>query len=257
MMNQLPENLQTLLEGYLDRSLNTEDHIFIESLLGKEPLVQHEYNKMKAAVEAVRHAGLRQFVKNIHQESMKEIHDGHATAARPPVLSIVNRTMRIAAGILLLAGMFGLYKFTSVDSKSVFNNHFQSYELGRTRSTAESGIERAFQNKKWNEVIALSGKAHGGKNDFLSGLALLETNQPVKAIQQFNLLLEKNKQSGIDLFNDEAEYYLALSYVRNNEPARAAALISKIRNQNGHLYQQKVQSANWTDLKMLAWKSGR
>ncbi len=56
------------------------------------------------------------------------------------------------------------------------------------------------------------------------------------------------------LMYDDAEYYLALSYLKNNETAEALPLFKKIHNNKAHLYNNKVSSWFLRKLQLLSWK---
>ena len=63
----------------------------------------------------------------------------------------------------------------------------------------------------------------------LAGIAYLEKNQPEKAIETFKILITKNQNSKTDFFEDDAEYYLAMSYLDNLESEKALPIFEKIK----------------------------
>ena len=63
----------------------------------------------------------------------------------------------------------------------------------------------------------------------LTGIAYLEKNQPEKAIETFKILIQKNQNSKTDFFEDDAEYYLAMSYLDNQESEKALPIFEKIK----------------------------
>ena len=246
-----PNNLK-LLEQYLDGDLSPDEAGRVKSLLEADPALRQELEALQLAIEAARHKGLHARVQSIRKNMLAK----EKPAQKPaPVLGIARISMRIAAGLLLLAGAFGVYKYISVTPVSVYNDLYISYEPGRTRSAETDAVENAFNQKEWNEVKVLADKNPGNnKNLFLSGVAHLETGNADEAISRFEKIVESNAVSGNDYFNDEAEYYLALSLLRNQQSSEAAALLTKIKNAPGHLYRAKAAATPGIDWKILEWK---
>ncbi|HYC27171.1 MAG TPA: tetratricopeptide repeat protein, partial [Chitinophagaceae bacterium] len=87
-----------------------------------------------------------------------------------------------------------------------------------------------------------------------AGAAYLELNQPAKAAGMFSQLLENNQRTQSNYFQDEAEYYLAVSYIGNNDASKAIPILRKIRADKGHLYHDKAEKVSMLDLQILSWK---
>jgi tetratricopeptide (TPR) repeat protein len=76
--------------------------------------------------------------------------------------------------------------------------------------------------------------------EFLCGAAALEIRNLSKAIKCFNEVLDASRQTGEPFLKDEAEYYLSLSYIRNQDYDEALALLNTIENDPAHKYSEKV-----------------
>lgn len=251
----MPNHTKQLLEQYLDGALSAEEAGNVEALLAADPIVKQEFQVMKLAIEAIKYAGLKEQVAAIHQE-MRGQKKAHSTKPAT-VVSMTRWTMRIAAGLLFFVGAIGVYKYMSVSSQSVYQDYYQQYELGRTRGSQADLLETAFRNKNWNKVIDIinAQTQPDNKSLFLSGIALLETGNTTEAINKFNTVITSNASTGNDYFNDEAEYYLALSHIRNNDPEKATSIIQSIKKNKSHLYHPVVIKNSGIDLKLLNWKS--
>ena len=83
---------------------------------------------------------------------------------------------------------------------------------------------------------------------FLAGNAFLSRHQPVKAIESFLTLEQINSNSSSPSFEEDTEYYLALSYLDNQEPGKALPLLEKIHADPNHPYHKKVST--WFLLKV-------
>ena len=250
-MNHHSNNTNLLLEQYLDGTLSVEDSNRIKALLEADPALREELEAMQLAMDAVRHKGLYTRVKSIRKVMLENEPVNTKPARR---FTIVRSSLRIAASLLILAGAFAIYKYAMVTRTSVYNDLYLQYEPTRTRSMQTDPAETAFLQKNWNEVIARTEKNTTVKNLFLSGMAYLESGQPSEAISRFENILQKNAAAGSDQFNDEAEYYLALAYIRNGQPTNASALLKTISNKADHLYREKAAASSGINLKILEWK---
>ncbi|HWJ90855.1 MAG TPA: hypothetical protein VNR87_07070, partial [Flavisolibacter sp.] len=81
----------------------------------------------------------------------------------------------------------------------------------------------------------------------LLGISYLEVNNPPAAVQQFDII-----RSGSDpTFREDAEFYLALAFIKNKQPSKALPLFEKIFNDKTHLYHQQVTEETIRDVKSL------
>jgi len=256
-MNQMSENTKQMLEQYLDGLLSAEEAGNVEALLAADPMVKQEFQVLQLAIEAVRYAGLKEQVNAIHHEMMDQQKIVHSKPAT--IISLTRYTMRVAAGLLFFVGAFGVYKYMSVTPQSVYQEYYQEYELGRTRGVESTTIENAFRNEKWNDVITIANAQTQTDNKylFLSGVAFLETGNISEAINRLNTVIVSNSRTGDDYFNDEAEFYLSLAHIRNNNPGQANILLNRIKANKTHLYHQAAVKSSKLDLKVLDWKSDK
>lgn len=231
---------QELLIDHLDKTIQGESLPEAEALLASDSNALEEWQYLQTAVEAAQHTALYEKVGAIRAE-MKSA----------KVISIQHKILRVAAAIVLLLGVVTVYKykFASVSADEFYNEHYTSYTLSTSRGGAEaSQLEQAYRNNNWNEVVtqynALAAK--NSKDHFLAGMAAMELKQYQQSIERFNLVL--NNSDG--LFQDEAEYYLALAYIADKQPEEAKRLLRKIESDNGHSYQQKVKEMK-SDLNRL------
>ena len=74
----------------------------------------------------------------------------------------------------------------------------------------------------------------------LAGIAFLEKNQPAKAIDVFQKLIQKNADDKSDFFEADAEYYLAMGYLSNQEPDKAMPIFEKIQADLENPYSSSV-----------------
>jgi hypothetical protein len=66
--------------------------------------------------------------------------------------------------------------------------------------------------------------------------------------------VSKNRDLKSPVFSDEAEYYLALSYIRNRDYDLAIPILEKIKDHPIHIYHEKVDAKLIRKIKMLKWR---
>ena len=234
------------LEQYLDNELSAAERTAIDADASNNAELKHELTALIASAEAVRYYGITQQVAAIQQEYL-------ATKKPAAVRHILRPAMRVAASIIIIVALFGAYKYSTVNARNVTADYYVPYELNIVRGDDDiTALEKAYNNKNWNAVISLVNPAHANNEElFLAGAAYFELNQPAKAADMFNQLLEQNQSTD---FRDEAEYYLALSYISNNDAAKAIPILKRIRADKGHLYHDKAEKMSMLDLRILSWK---
>ena len=246
-------NYTEKLVSYLDGELSGAEQDALQTELGNNAAMQEQMDNLLMTREVIRNYGLSQKVKGIHQAMMEEM----KTPAKPAVRSLPKMIMRIAAAIILLVGLFGLYQYFAVSSGNLYNDQYTAYQVATMRGTQQTGnIEKAYSEKKDDLVILLFTQTENPttSEQFLAAQAYLNIAHLNNAILLFNRIIEKNKAAGTTVLNDEAEYYLALTYLKNNETAKAAPLFKKIHDNADHLYHSKVSSWYLAKLKLLNWK---
>jgi tetratricopeptide (TPR) repeat protein len=280
----MPVNNQELLIDHLDKKLQGESLPEAEALLQSDSNAREEWQYLQSAVDAVEHHALHAQVAAIRAEmstgavrpsnvleggdattvvpagsrpAMKVVTEAPAAPVQKPISSITRNIFRIAAAIVLLVGSLVVYKFATVNANDFYNRHYTSYELPTSRGGVETAsIELAYRNADWNAVINLYNSLAVKRNQdhFLAGIASLELKQFPQAIERFTQILNINAAGNDTWFQDEAEYYLALAYIANNEIAKASTLLDKIKADSNHLYREKAADMSGTDFKVLELK---
>ena len=243
-----------MLEKYLDNELPAAERSALEASLDNDEEFRRELTAMIASAEAVRYYGISAEVASIQQEYLAT--KNYPYSKTGTIRHILRPALRVAASILIIVAALGVYKYNTVNSQNLAAEYYAPYEMNRVRGEANTNaIENAYNNQNWNAVINLASQsAPGSKELFLAGAAYLELNQPAKAADQFGRLLTYNQQTQSNYFQDEAEYYLAISYLRNSDAAKAIPIIRKIRGNESHLYHDKLGKMSQLDLQILSWK---
>lgn len=252
-MSYQPEYLIDQLDQSLQSGISSE----LKDQLQREEGMAREWQFLQIAVEAIRESGLNDQVAAIRKTYQAE----NRTASRPALVRNMYRmTMRVAAVIVLLVVATGIYKYASVNASDVYDRYYTSYQFGTSRGANGSDqLEKAYREKKWQEVIAqFNGlETRTNKTYFLTGMAQMELKKPGEAIPMFKQVIDNNKTSGENYFQDEAEYYLAMSYLASQDVKNALPILEKIRDDKNHLYNGPVSQIPGIDLKIIQLKSGK
>ena len=250
------DNDDIILYQYLDGELSTGEKENLEKQLEINEAMRTSLERIREAREAVRYFGLHQQVGNIHADMMKELAISRQRKSSPR--KILRYTIAVAASLLLVIGAYVVYNFITLSSDKVFASRFQSYELVNMRGnqTEETAMEKAYRQKDFRQVIAIQdkNKYESAEENFLSGMASMELKDNSHAIEYFKKVIDINKKGGKTQFKDEAEYYLALSYIRNKDYDYALDLLKSIKQDTGHAYNKKVTPKLLRQVRMLKWR---
>lgn len=254
-MDNSTHNTSELLVQYLDGALSGSEKDNLERQLQVDASLKAELENLQLAREAVRSYGLKQQVAAVHQQMMDEL--------QAPVVKIgstrriVRFSMAVAASVLLVFLSITTYNFFTLSPNKLFADNYHSFELSTVRdgNAGETLIEKAYKEKNYKEVISLATKKQGLEEEsFLSAMSYMELNNNAKAIEVFKQVLLLNPDVKSGLWKDEAEYYLALTYIRNKDYDLALELMNKIQDDPDHLYHKKITRKLIRKVKMLKWR---
>ena len=251
-----------LLINFFDRTLEEREMREVEELINTDLEVRKQWQYLQLAVEAVEYAALYDQVAAV-KENFRTIQPVEVLqpANRKNVRSMVRPFMRVAAAVVALIVGAVAYKYFTVSATHVYEKTFISYNLSTSRGQAAiTDIEQAYRNKNWNGVIAAANPSSSltdNKALFLAAMAHLQLKNFAVANQLFEQVLRNNSQTGDDYFQDEAQFYLAMSNLANNHPAQAIALLQQIRADKNHLYHQQAMQVGKMDLELLKIKANR
>lgn len=167
----------------------------------------------------------------------------------------VRVTMAAAAILIFIVVAIGGYKFYKLAPETLYNEVYIEYNLATARvaeNAADSQIEDMYQQKDFAGIIKeAKRKVELNDRDYLlTGLSHLQLNDPFSAIYFFKKLTG-NKLSW---YQQDAEYYLVMAYLKNRDYDHAITLMQKIKNHSGHVYRERFTSSFIGKVKMLKWR---
>lgn len=250
-----------LLINYFDRTLEEREMREVEELINTDLEVRRQWQYLQLAVEAVEYAALYDQVAAV-RENFRTIQPVEVLqpARKSKVRSMLRPYMQVAAAVLVLIVGTIAYKYFTVSATHVYEKTFIAYNLTTSRGQATiTDIEQAYRNRNWNGVIAAANSSSLTDNKalFLAAMAHLQLKNFAAANKLFEQVLRNNAQMHDDYFQDEAQFYLAMSNLAGNHPAEAIALLQQIRADKNHLYHQQAMQVGKMDLQLLKIKANR
>jgi hypothetical protein len=248
------------LINYLDRTLEEQEMREIAALINTDPETRKQWQYLQLAVEAVEYAALYDQVAAVKNEfrTIQPVQILQETATRGLRVRM-RHTLRFAAAaaLLLIVGV-GTYKYFSVNATQIYQQAFIDYTLPTTRGQATiTDIEQAYQAQNWNAVIAAVNLTSLTDNKalFLIGMAHLQLKKFAEAGMLFEQVRANNAQTGKDYFQDDAQYYGALSDLAGGHTQQAVTALQQIRGDKDHLYHEQASRIGKIDLEILKIKA--
>ena len=251
-------NHELLLIDELDKMLSGKALTDLQESLRSDKGVAAEWEYLKLAVEAVEYAAIYDRVDFVRKTVPPA--SGKTGFQSGVVRNIFKISIRVAAILVVFLGVAAIYKYSTVSSATVYNEYYTGYTLGVSRGTnTSSAIDEAYKSKNWQSVITLAANENRptAKTVFLDGMAAMELQQYPAAITNFHQVIAINTGSNEHYFQDEARYYLALSYLMNKQADKGVDLLNEIRQEKNNLYQPLASRISVLDLKIVDIKSKR
>jgi TolA-binding protein len=248
------------LTRYLDNEMPELEKQLFEERLNADPELHDRLDKLRSAISAIRYYGINQKVAGIRKEMEPLLMANQPVSKGGKVITMRKRPFRYAIAaaavlVFLIAGIEG-YRVYKLSPDKVFAEGYVAYTEGGLRSGNNSTppLEKAYQEKQYRQVIELSRNINPPiKEKLLTGLSYLQLNQLNDAIGQFKNILNSSDNT----FKPDAEYYLALTYLKNKQYGNALPLLKKIRSDQHHLYHHQITVKVIRDVQWLKWKSER
>jgi len=248
-----------LIEAYIDGGLDGQQKIMAEQALQQDAELQEKYEEMQLAVNAVKLSALNSQVKAIAQAHFLNS-EAEPTVTIQPSAKVVNikfYALRVAAVLLLVCASYIALEYLTVSPQKIYAEEFNNYDLPVSRGASKIAIiEQQYKSEQWEEVIQTvsSENLPDQKDLFLAGMSSMQLNKWESASNFFNKVISINSTAGKKAYQDESEFYLALTYLKMNNTDKAVSLLSSIRSTPEHAYNAQAKKLNGFQLTLLKWK---
>jgi tetratricopeptide (TPR) repeat protein len=254
-------NREQLID-HLDSIRSGRGSADMDAKIASDPETSQQWNQLRLIVDAVEQAALYEQIGTvravwIEQQNTPLVAPQQNNAAIVRQMSFSRVALRAAAVILVIGASAAIYKYAVTSSAGMYSANFTSYDLNTSRgATAQDEMEEAYKAKNWVGVddAFKKKKVKDNKSYFLEGMTDMEKKKYDEAIGMFQQVMAANTLSGSDYFEDEAEFYLAMSWLARGDVKEAMPLFEKIRNDKNHLYHDVVVKMSSMDLRIAAYK---
>ena len=235
------ERDSTILNDYFNGLLLPEEARNVQARTASDPAFKEEFSlreKMEAfpRQEAEREA-FAASLKTLGADFFQENKMGK-TGGQPLTLarSNVRRWMALAASITVIAT--AIWFLTKPSGEPSYRQYAQHAPLSLTvlgnTEQAKTDAEKAFNEKKYALALTSLSKVLADEPDNITaqlyrGICLLELNRAAEARAIFEPM-----SAGNSAFREEAQWYLALSYLQENNLAACKAELAKIGPDSPH-----------------------
>jgi tetratricopeptide (TPR) repeat protein len=230
----------SLIDSYLDGELTgSELNDFLKEVernpaLAREVKLHKRVNKF--LVDKAEEEDLREHLNDIHKAYLDS-----GAIDRSNTSSTDKRSKRIyfliAAGILLLFGVYFISKLCQPSNKKIYAEYFQPFKItavtrggrGDDSITLMKNAKAKYENSKYDEAAVLFKKvlqvdSADPEAYFLLGICYMEMDSMNAAS-----ILFQNKVLLESIYNADAGWYLGLCYVKMNEISKAVEQFQKIK----------------------------
>lgn len=210
---------ELLLHNYFSNQLTAEQLRVFNELLQTDPDFKRQFDFEKDLKQVIRHKETNA-LKGKLAGFEKDISTGTPVRKLP---GTNYRKWAMAASIALLVGLgwLGYQNFIGPDYNNLYEENFQQYP---------------------NTVYAIT-RGEGGDNSLKrKAFVAYETDENIRAIELFEDL--KTKQN-----SEEVIFYLAQSYLKNEQPEEALVLFNEIVSDKGEFVPQALWYAALANLK--------
>jgi len=212
---------ETLIHHYFEKSLSAEEQKKFDLLLQTDVDFAQEVAFQKNVKKAI--------TLNERSDLKKKLQSFEIS--KPKVKSF--KIWYAAASIVLLCGM-GFY-FTHNTTATLYDDYYQSYPnviaptvRGEMKEDSKSEAFYEYDNGNYEKSLELFSKIYDVEKDdyalFYKALSFMELKKTKEAIATFNQFdLSKN-----NAFTPFVKWYLALSYLKENQKDKAIPLLKSL-----------------------------
>ena len=244
MQNRNKVDYSLKIEDYLKGYLSEKELKLFKKELMTNSNLQAEVVLRKKIEDALRDKDLSKFRKLINNTSKGNSRSSYGFFVRNEVF----RTWQIAAAslifVLLASGMWYVFTGKTYSSEVLISKYYEAPQaVGQSRSVeygSDDALKEAFtyyqQNDYSNALKYFSSLDNQVTSKFYSGVCYIELEQYQKATDSFEFVINDKD----NLFVEQAEWYLGLIYLMNNEKDKANDQFNKI-SQADSFYADQAQ----------------
>ncbi len=237
-----------LIERYFRDLLSEEERLAFEKRIESDEELKAEVDFHQDMLVAAQHEGDTALKKMFQQQETKSTNVANETVKieRPPTAKIfsLKKVMALAASVLFMVLSYWFYQQSLLGSPDLFANNFEQYpnviapiERGETATTTLEKAFAAYENKRYEEAISSFDQLENSTINFdvlfYKANALLALGKNNTAMQAFEQVVNSKTK-----FSAQAKWYLALTYLKQNNNVQAKTILEEIIKDKSFNYQK-------------------
>lgn len=165
----------------------------------------------------------------------------------------------MAATLLFVLIAAVIYQYATLNSANLFKASFSPYTISAGHgNNQQDTLEKLYQDRQYDVLIEQFAQLSDPDiyDRFLAGNSYLLKQEPAKAIQEFLIIQRHNKQAKEHVWEEETDYYLAMAYLKLDQPGKALPIVESMHANPRHSYHDKITGIQLAKLKWLSGKRG-
>ena len=191
--------------------------------------------------------------KTVTHLSFKLPHISWPAWKLPPFWKRIRIAIALGAILILVITTWKAYTFFTLTPESIYTKIYVPYTVtGNAQAVVPNSIEQYYREGNFVAATlkAKKQKKLSDKEQLLAGLAYLQRDDYTGAIKK----LEPAANNFKSPYRQQAEYYLALAYLKNEDFDRCIVRMEHIAYTPSHLYHDAISKSTISDIKILKWK---
>lgn len=215
----------------------------------------------QSAAALVQRSAVVKQVKQVHEQYFKDRIGNRVAKDNDQYRGLSGKRLfrmlgAIAAIFIITCTVIVGYWFKTISAEKLYAEHYHPYRLNVERGSgreASSDVIRQYEKNNIRETVSAYERSSitTDREKMAAGNAYLQLQQPDAAANVFRELLKNNQISGNRLYQDEAEYYLALACLKQKNFEEANQLFNKIYDDREHTFNSEVSKWFLIRLKWL------
>lgn len=254
------KTLQNQIERYLLNEMTPEEEQKFSSRIEGDPQLKEEVEMTALIIGATREVGKKQDLADIQvllQASLSEVQELTEQKKRKPILKTMT-WIASSAAVILMAVLFINYNNQNNKTNQLYSFYYQPYEAGVSFSLDRDKLRGGFvitkedstlimkgmtlyENQQYSEALnyfnQISKRYDSNQYILHKSICLLEIGEAEKAVQVLEVAMDENSKRW--KYYQDAEWYLALAYIKTKRIKEAKILLHKIGTDN-FIYAKKA-----------------
>lgn len=229
-----------LISRYLEGEMDPIEATGFEESLENDPELKEEvdlYREVEEAISDTEALDLRAQIDEIHEELTPQLEKLKKNSSK----QVLRYVVAASIAVIISLGTYSLF-FKKVDNNKIVTEFYKPYDVTLVNRSANTNITPMmrealykYETQDYEEAIVLFKEIleinpQITASHLYSGISYLEIEQYKSAEKSLTAVLEHND----NLYMEQADWYLGMVYLLNEEKNKARMQFRKIKNSDGY-----------------------